>query len=276
MNSKNSVWKNLYSHSLLIGKTMNKLFNSILSFFFVNKINKINKMNVGILYSKTSATVPYQKWAEEVLPQLPNIDEVNVTLINARDSIVNPWIDMLIIVGGADINSVRYNQKPSITAGSPNIDLEWWDTVMLPQYIQRSQKDGMSILGVCRGMQTLNVHFGGGMIQDFPQENSGDQRWKLVDKLDCVGEYVAKYAAFRKEIKEISSIIEVNSLHHQICCNPPACIDVVAINQKFKNIEAFRHKELPIIGVQFHPEECLLSSFMRFLLTYVTPKVCEI
>jgi putative glutamine amidotransferase len=220
--------------------------------------------------------MPYQRFAEEVLSSLKGVVNVNVTLINARDEIVNPFIDMLILVGGADINSAKYGQKPSIMAGSPNVHLEWFDDVMLPQYIARSKNDGMSILGICRGMQALNVHFGGGMIQDFPQENSGETRWKLVDKLECLEPFKAGYEKWKKENKETGYVIEVNSLHHQVCFPIAKELDIIAVNQKFGNVEVIKHKELPILGVQYHPEELNVSPFMKYLMNFILPKVCEI
>lgn len=236
-------------------------------------------LNVGILTSTASIGSAYQTWAEETLSYLPNVDEVNVELVNARSSKLRTDIDVLILVGGSDVYPARYGAKPHSRCQKPNIDLEWFDTEMLPQYIKLAQQNKLAIIGICRGHQTLNVHFGGVLTQDFPYNYSGDQRGKLVDKLTLISpdlknktnnnifDWAKQIQTYRKE----TSLIEVNSLHHQGFnqYQLATCFEMVAIETNHRNVEIMAHKEFPIIGFQFHPEELGLSRVISFMLQHV-------
>ena len=101
----------------------------------------------------------------------------------------------------------------------------------------------LPILGICRGMQALNVYFGGSLYDYIPnhQIRQGDI-------------YHPTYTAdVMKSL--LGSHPTVNSNHHQAikdlgyelhaCQWAPDGI-----------IEAVRHRALPILGVQWHPERC--------------------
>lgn len=209
-------------------------------------------MKIGILYSKESKTLPYQQWAEETL-------KADVSLINSRSGIINKEIDLLILVGGADVYPIRYGEKPSIKTGSPNIDLEWFDQVMLPQYIERCQTGDLAIFGICRGFQTLNVHFGGSLEQDINQAYSSKSRDELVDDITLT----TNFFKAKNEHNKVMLNTKTNSLHHQGVFSANLADELVTVgkNNKYNNIEAFIHESLPIAGVQWHPEEidCVYS-----------------
>ncbi len=65
-------------------------------------------------------------------------------------------IDALLLPGGADVDSRRYANIPMLGNYSPNIWLEHFDNEILPNLLGK-----MPIFGICRGLQTLNVIFGG-------------------------------------------------------------------------------------------------------------------
>jgi len=173
--------------------------------------------------------------------------------IFAYDNKVHTDIDLLIIPGGADVDPSRYGERPVFQSGNPNIQLEDWDKYMLPQYIAA----GIPMFGICRGFQTLNVHFGGTLSQHIAQEYS-DPRDKLVDTL--VGSADNFTNAFKyftdNEVKLFK--LKVNSLHHQGITNKDRLgenIKIIYTNSVFNNVEAFWVKDKPIVAVQWHPEE---------------------
>lgn len=97
------------------------------------------------------------------------------------------------------------------------------------------------IFGICRGMQALNVWFGGTLYDDIPghQLPQGD----MVHPTRCIG--------LMKGL--LGQAPAVNSNHHQAVAQlgTGLCISQWAADG---TIEAIRHKSLPIWGVQWHPE----------------------
>lgn len=166
-----------------------------------------------------------------------------LVVIDALDEKVHD-VDLLILPGGSDVDSARYNNKPSYHAQQPNHFMEWFDKNMIDGYI----KAGIPIFGICRGFQTLNVHFGGSLDQHINQKTSV-LRNDLVDTLEFTS-IVQKYNIRNEKY-------EVNSLHHQGFNINQLGKDlfVLAINKNYQNVEAIIHKDLPIAAVQWHPEE---------------------
>lgn len=154
-------------------------------------------------------------------------------------------LDLLVLPGGGDVNPVRYGAIPRLYTGSANPILEWFDTIMLPKYIEK----GVPIFGICRGLQTLNVHFKGTLYQHKPHEYS-DPRTELVHG-------VKQFFDTKKLImsqKELGSF-RVNSMHHQSIKELGNGLLPTLIHAKDGTVEGIMHKTLPIFGVQYHPEE---------------------
>ncbi len=100
---------------------------------------------------------------------------------------------------------------------------------------------GQPILGICRGMQALNVFFGGTLYQDIPGH------W--VPDHDMVHPTVAEGPIARL----FGMRPTVNSMHHQAV---ERLGDGLVICQRAEDgiVEAVYHSTLPILGVQWHPE----------------------
>ena len=111
------------------------------------------------------------------------------------------------------------------------------ETAVIDYFMARQ----LPILGICRGMQALNVYFGGTLYDKIPghQSAQGDRI-----HASCAAEPLSGLLGPRPV---------VNSNHHQ------------AVKQLGRNlvpcqwasdgiIEAIYHKALPILGVQWHPE----------------------
>lgn len=187
--------------------------------------------------------------------------------IFAYDSKVHTDIDLLIIPGGADVDPSRYGHRPIFQSGNPNIQLEDWDKHMLPQYIDA----GIPIFGICRGFQTLNVHFGGTLTQHLTQEYS-EPRDKLVDTLLGTENIINLFAHYNSAVstKDFGKL-KVNSLHHQgITKNDTLGTDVKILytNHIFDNVEAIWIKDKPIVAVQWHPEE-IYDLFSVSIITHM-------
>lgn len=151
--------------------------------------------------------------------------------------------DALVLAGGGDLDPALYGQA---NTGSLQIDRRRdADEIRL---VRQFRKSGRPILGICRGIQLLNVAWGGDLIQDIPNsgrhaynEETGDQ----IHEIQCAA------GSFLYDL--YGGHFSVNSAHHQAC---GACGSGLAYTARADDgtVEALENAERTILGVQFHPE----------------------
>lgn len=161
-------------------------------------------------------------------------------------------LDGLVLSGGADINPLFYNQPPR--AGLAQVDNER-DTYEL-QLTKAWLKSKKPLLGIGRGLQLLVVAEGGTIHQDLAAAkittNCHSQIAPLKDPCHTVRlEPESTLARFLEADVECW----VNSVHHQAVAAVPSGYRVTAraCDGVIEGIEA--EGNLPILGVQWHPEE---------------------
>lgn len=79
-------------------------------------------------------------------------------------------IDALILSGGPDVGPARYGADPHPRTGAPRPDRDAAEIAVLHRALER----GIPVLGVCRGMQVLNVALGGTLTQHVPDRVGHD------------------------------------------------------------------------------------------------------
>ncbi|MEU3932261.1 gamma-glutamyl-gamma-aminobutyrate hydrolase family protein [Streptomyces sp. NPDC029044] len=70
-------------------------------------------------------------------------------------------LDGLVIAGGPDVEPVRYGAEREERTGPPAPDRDAWELAL----IDAALASGVPLLGICRGMQLLNVALGGTLVQ---------------------------------------------------------------------------------------------------------------
>lgn len=191
------------------------------------------------------------------LPYLEFFDKYGIVKILTLTEEINPSLDLLVIPGGADIDSLRYGAKPNFNNTRPDPIKEYFDVKILPKYID----NGIPVFGICRGVQTIAVLFGGTLIQDIQHHETNDplDREKAVHNILITHNKVDIELATQKGYNRGKGV-KVNSLHHQCISGKtlPSCLEIVATytgKSNYVSIEALKHSTLPIMGVQYHPEE---------------------
>lgn len=154
--------------------------------------------------------------------------------------------DGLVLPGGGDI-CPSYFDQPVIDTRKADPDLDRAQFHILYQFLHTHKP----ILGICKGMQLINVFFGGDLNQHVESENlhqwNGEDQWHET-------------IATRKSILEklYGSYFKVNSAHHQSIDTAGQDLEIIQASTDGVP-EAIQHDHLPILGVQWHPERMCLS-----------------
>jgi putative glutamine amidotransferase len=167
----------------------------------------------------------------------------------------------LVLSGGGDIDPDRYGQ-----ANTASLEISTRRDAVEFQLLTWAVERALPVLAICRGIQVINVFFGGQLVQDIPgQIGNGVQHDKSQHPVQIVDETLAHWIG--------AGCLTVNSHHHQAVtedCRAPV-LDVFALSEPDGVIEGLRHPSLPVLGVQWHPErpspsrEADLRLFRAFL-----------
>lgn len=148
----------------------------------------------------------------------------------------------LILPGGGDITPAFFGER---NTASVNIDTEL-DILQL-QALDFCLREKMPVLGICKGMQLINVGLGGTVIQhlmtaDFHKYCGADQ-YHITNILhsSCLFPLLGYTAT-------------VNSAHHQAVGRLATDLIPIQWCSHDNCVEAVVHKHLPILGLQWHPE----------------------
>lgn len=144
----------------------------------------------------------------------------------------------LLLPGGGDLEPWRYGAENIDSRGlEPQRDQA--ELELLKQFTQTHRP----ILGICRGMQTINVFFGGTLLQDLP----GHTAAAGIDRLHRVSAAPSPMQALWGED------VIVNSAHHQAVDRLGRGL-LAAQWTPDGTVEALWHVCLPVLAVQWHPE----------------------
>ena len=159
--------------------------------------------------------------------------------------------DGLILPGGSDINPALYGEEK---AGCRELDPE--QDILDTAAVKAAMAAGIPIFGICRGMQFLNIYFGGSLIQDIPhRERHGDQE---VPTHDLIHPTRVLKTGFLYRIFG-QDRLTVNSSHHQAVARLGRELEAVQFSEDGL-VEALSHRSLPVFGVQWHPERMCLAN----------------
>jgi putative glutamine amidotransferase len=178
-----------------------------------------------------------EKWFFPVFARYPNVRIWNAL----TEEVLLEEMDGLLLTGGADIAPEFLKQDvpdPSILSQELDPRRDKWEFEAVAFAVERE----VPLLGICKGMQTINVALGGTLTLDLPGHDLPEQKDRDIQPLRT--DRRAKYR-----------VAQVNSSHHQaVDCVADRC-EVEAWCAADDVIEQMRLRDYPFgLAVQYHPE----------------------
>jgi len=181
-----------------------------------------------------------------ILPRVPHLEAVHDAMAVA---------DGLLLTGGGDVQAALYGAAPHPRSRRQD---PVRDEVEI-EAIRVAEQRHLPVLGICRGIQLLNVVAGGTLVHDIPTEIPG----AIQHRTEADGDYLGHAI----EIERGSLLhrllgadrLATNSWHHQAVKDPGKGLRVTARTADGV-VEAIESADGRILAVQCHPE----MSFDRY------------
>lgn len=180
-------------------------------------------------------------------------------------------IDGILFTGGEDISPLYYGENPIKELTLTSSERDEYELKLF----KKAYDSSLPILGICRGIQLINVALGGTLYQDInaqltgslghlPAENPVNELYHTID----LNKKSKLYEIFRE------GRLKVNSFHHQAVKDLGNGLTVSALSSDgiIEGVEAVEKDYL--IGVQWHPEDLTLRYplFIKLFESFV--KAC--
>ncbi|MBX5436489.1 MAG: gamma-glutamyl-gamma-aminobutyrate hydrolase family protein [Alicyclobacillaceae bacterium] len=157
----------------------------------------------------------------------------------------------LLLSGGDDVDPAWYGEQPQLGLGEVNPERDELELRLIAEVVAR----GKPILGICRGIQVLNVAFGGTLYQDLPRQWKGTIQHSQRARRDHLSHTIRIQPGSRlQQLLGGEATLRCNSFHHQAIRTVGRELVPVAWDEDGL-VEAVEHPDYPfLVGVQWHPE----------------------
>lgn len=176
-------------------------------------------------------------------------------------------LDGLVLTGGPDVNPLLYGEEPSDKLECIYPERDEFELYL----IKKAVKKLIPILGICRGMQLINVAFGGSLYQDVSHYSKTELQHRQQAKQHVPSHTIDIIPTSKLYQLLDSKQVITNSLHHQAVKKiaPGFIASASARDGLIEGIEK-KGKDF-IVGVQWHPEKMIKSQtgMQRFFNHFV-------
>jgi putative glutamine amidotransferase len=164
------------------------------------------------------------------------------------------WLDGLVLHGGADVWPGSYGEEPLEERWAGDRVRDEYDKALVASF----EKAGKPVFGICRGMQLLNVAFGGTLYQDISTQvaESFVHRDAVIYDQNFHSVEIVQGTQLSRLYPGVERV-RVNSIHHQGIkdLSPEFVAEAHSVDDGI--VEAIRRKDASksyIAALQWHPE----------------------
>jgi putative glutamine amidotransferase len=163
-------------------------------------------------------------------------------------------LDGIIFSGGSDLDSSHWNEEPHPKAYGFDPERDQFELEAIRKAVSRD----MPVLGICRGIQAINVALGGTIVQDIPDQLPAASQHRQHEDGKMRDDTSHKVVVEEGEnlLYKIhgETSMDTNSFHHQSIKDLGEGLEVVATTEDGV-IEAIWNPEMTFgLAVQWHPE----------------------
>ena len=177
-------------------------------------------------------------------------------------------LDGIVFTGGEDFAPAYYGKEEHEKLGEVNVTRDTYDLTLLKLATDRN----IPTLGICRGLQLINVGMGGTLYQDLPAEKPSDINHRQEEEGTVATHSVSVVEGSLMHQILGEKEIKVNTFHHQAIDKLAPGLKIVGWSNDSvpELIEAYPHRQ--ILGTQFHPEiftaagDALMGKLFKFLV----------
>ncbi|MGW7630330.1 gamma-glutamyl-gamma-aminobutyrate hydrolase family protein [Streptomyces griseoincarnatus] len=163
-------------------------------------------------------------------------------------------LDGLVIAGGPDVEPVHYGAEPDPRTGPPARARDAWELALIRAALER----GVPLLGICRGMQLLNVALGGTLVQHIDGH---------AEVPGVFGRHPVKPVPGTRYAEAVPEETSVPTYHHQAADRLGTGL-IPSAYAEDGTVEAVERPDGPwVVGVQWHPEMGEDERVVRALIT---------
>jgi putative glutamine amidotransferase len=156
-------------------------------------------------------------------------------------------VDAVVVNGGGDVSPSLYGA----TRHPRTYGVEEWRDAFEVDLVRAAIARGVPVLGICRGIQLVNVALGGTLVQHVPDAVGRDHM--CGDALDRPVHEVTLARDSRLAALYGRDRLSVNSIHHQAVDRPGSGLRVTATAPD-GTVEGIESADGRVLGIQWHPE----------------------
>ncbi len=158
----------------------------------------------------------------------------------------------LILTGGGDIHPRHYGESSEKGLGEVSEGRDHFELSLFEKAISRR----IPVFGICRGLQLINVAWGGTLYQDLEGQGAFElQHMQEEDREEPTHRVLIQEGSFLH--RALGDQAYVNSLHHQAIKDLAPRLKVTARSPDglIEGVESLEGEKPLVFAVQWHPEE---------------------
>jgi len=161
-------------------------------------------------------------------------------------------LDGLVLQGGADVAPESYGEQPLRPEWAGDRKRDVYELELVRAFMSR----GKPVLGICRGMQLINVAFGGTLFQDIAVQTGSDITHQCRQRYE--NNFHRVHILPDTQLSRLYPLVNeatINTIHHQAVKDIGRELKIEARSTDDDIVEAIRWTGSSyVVGVQWHPE----------------------